>query len=152
MLLHGDKIEAENQDPSYDCQSCGACCINDPGAGPGYVSLHASDVQRIQRLGLPVVKTAGHLELGTVPYDGPGGDRICVAFEGTVGQRCSCTIYEEQPKRCRNFVIGGVLCRIARYLAGLGPQPREMRSSLRSLANLQEGTQQSLLGEQVVSR
>ncbi len=79
----------------------------------------------MQRLGLPVVKSGDRLELGTVPHTGPGGDRVCVAFSGGVGQRCSCTIWEEQPSACRNFVVGGPTCRLARYLAGLGPRPVE---------------------------
>jgi len=117
--------ETTTLDPGYDCPSCGACCISDPGAGTGYVGLHADDQRRMQRLGLPVIHSAGRVELGTVPYSGPGGERICVAFAGVVGKQCSCTIWEEQPSACRNFVVGGLSCRLARYLAGLGPKPVE---------------------------
>ncbi len=110
----------------YDCQTCGACCLGDPGAGPGYVELTADDQRRLKRLGLPLVHQAGdRVALGTVPYAGAGGNRVCVAFAGTVGDRCSCTIRAIQPQACQQFEVGSPLCRLARYHAGLGPSPQE---------------------------
>jgi Fe-S-cluster containining protein len=126
--------ELRNMQSGYDCQTCGACCISDPGARAGYVGLDTDDQHRMLQLGLPLVKSGGRMELGTVPYDGPGGERVCVAFAGTVGESCRCTIREDQPKACRSFVVGGLLCRLARHQAGLGPEPEEWRSRTRALA------------------
>jgi Fe-S-cluster containining protein len=139
-MIHADEKKTPNPDNPYDCQSCGACCLGDPGGGEGYVSLTAGDQQRLQRFGLPLVELRGQVTLGTVAHDGPGGDRICVAFAGTVGKDCSCTLYKDQPKACRNFEVGGALCQLARHLAGMGPAPEEYRALLRSLARHQERT------------
>jgi len=65
----------------------------------------------------------------TPPHAGPGGDRVCVAFADKVGRRCSCTIYEDRPRACQGFEIGGLWCRLARHAAGLGLWPQELRQA-----------------------
>ncbi len=133
-MIFADEKHLANADSEYDCQTCGACCVGDPGGGQGYVALTSKDQQVIKQLGLPMVKSGGRIELGTVPHDGPGGSRICVAFAGKVGEECACTIREDQPQQCRQLVVGGVMCRLARYLAGMGAPPEEMRELLSDLA------------------
>ena len=126
---------AGEKDPSgYDCQTCGACCVNS-NSGRGYVALSKKEAATARRLGLPVVADRkGDARLGAVPHDGSGGETVCVAFSGTVGGRCGCTIYGGRPKECRDFLPGSLKCRYARHEAGLGPEPEELTACLRAMA------------------
>jgi len=101
----------------YDCQTCGACCI-DYFRTPGYIQLTDEEAVRMRRLGLPVVTVLGQLELGTRPYDGVG-EVCCVAFVGAVGGECACSIHPDRPGACRRFEAGSEMCRCAREEAGL---------------------------------
>jgi Fe-S-cluster containining protein len=104
---------------NYDCRRCGACCLS-PDGGDGYVVLESEEPGRLRRLGLPVL-TKGHGEvcLGTVPHDGPGRGRACVALEGAAWFGCGCAVYEDRPARCRQFEMGSDLCRQVRLRVGL---------------------------------
>jgi Fe-S-cluster containining protein len=102
----------------YDCQACGACCVDYFGAA-GYIWLEPGEPQHFRRLGLPVVAWHGQQLLGTRPHDGPGGERCCTAFVGGVGGECGCAIYLERPAECRRFEVGGLGCQFARREAGL---------------------------------
>jgi Fe-S-cluster containining protein len=103
----------------YDCCRCGACCL--PGlATAGYVLLEAEEIGRLQARQLPLVTAAdGRVRLGTRPQEGRGGPCACVAFEGAAGFSCRCLIYEDRPRRCREFEMGSAACRLARLRAGL---------------------------------
>jgi Fe-S-cluster containining protein len=103
---------------SFDCQECGACCVDYFGTA-GYISLARDEPRRLRRLGLPVVSWHGQQLLGTRPHDGPVGKTCCVAFAGEVGKACTCTIYEDRPGECRRFEVGGPGCHFARREAGL---------------------------------
>jgi Fe-S-cluster containining protein len=108
---------------AYDCRRCGACCLS-PDGGDGYVVLEGDEPERLRRLGLPVVTNGrGEVCLGTVPHDGPGRGRTCVALDGSAGhpkgRGCGCTVYEDRPARCRQFEMGSDLCRQARLRVGL---------------------------------
>jgi Fe-S-cluster containining protein len=102
----------------YDCQQCGACCVDYFGT-EGYIQLSDDEAVRMRRLGLPVVNVFGQLELGTKDYDGPGGDTCCIAFVGKVGESCACAIHPERPHACRRFQAGSEGCKYARLEAGL---------------------------------
>jgi Fe-S-cluster containining protein len=102
----------------YDCQQCGACCVDVFGM-VGYVALTVLEAARMERLGLPVVNEGKESFLGTWRHAGPGGDRICAAFAGTVGEGCGCSIYPGRPGKCRQFEVGGINCLAARREAGL---------------------------------
>ena len=102
----------------YDCQQCGACCVDYFGT-EGYISLGPGEPQRLRRLGLPVVEWHGQVLLGTRPHAGPVGDRACAAFVGAVGGECGCAIYLDRPAECRRFVVGSLGCQFARREAGL---------------------------------
>jgi Fe-S-cluster containining protein len=111
----------------FDCQTCGACCISSFGERAGYVFLALDDVIRLGRVGLPLVAFGNDTLLGTVAYEGTGGERICAAFGGVVGGRCACSIYLDRPRPCRNFEPGSAGCRQARRDAGLGQEAAERR-------------------------
>jgi hypothetical protein len=97
------KAGAARRSAPLDCQTCGACCVSYLGDAKGYVTLTDNERRRVRRLGLPVVRRGEERRLGTVPYAGEGGERICAAFGGTVGEPCGCTIYPDRPRECRDF-------------------------------------------------
>jgi hypothetical protein len=72
----------------YDCQQCGACCVDSSG-NVGYVYLTILEAARMEKLGLPVVNEEEGNYLGSWRHDGPGGGRLCSALAGTVGEACS---------------------------------------------------------------
>src|SRR5262245_11107537 len=108
----------------HDCQTCGACCFS-RWTGEGYVRLYEPDLDRLRPLSLPVIyQTQGDGDppevipkLGTKVVE-PGG-RVCVAFEGRVGEACGCVIYPLRPGPCRRFEVGSSLCQEARQRMGL---------------------------------
>ena len=102
----------------YDCQQCGACCVDFFGT-EGYIQLSPPEAGRLRRLGLPVVTWHGQVLLGTRPHDGPGGETCCTAFAGAVGSACACSIHPDRPRACRDFEPGSAGCRFARESAGL---------------------------------
>ena len=113
----------------YDCQACGACgacCISPSGSRASYVSLTRSEGETMKRLGLPVVSgrrgitvVREFLELGVIPLPRGMGGKACVAFTGTVGGACSCSIYADRPQACCLFEPGSIQCLLARDEAGL---------------------------------
>lgn len=107
--------------PEYDCQTCGACCVQfGTEDGNAYVYLDRDEARRMGSLGLPVIRQAmGARCLGAAPNEGAGGRPACVAFVGNLGGQCGCTVYEERPSVCREFDVGGGLCLHARQQAGL---------------------------------
>ena len=107
--------------PVYDCQLCGACCVQQGlFDGTSYVYLDRQEAKRLRRMGLTVVQGAlGDSYLGCRSHAGAGGRPACVALEGKVGLRCGCSIYSERPSVCREFEVGEALCRAARERAGL---------------------------------
>jgi Fe-S-cluster containining protein len=98
---------------TYDCQACGACC------GPKfprshYVAILDGDADRLpedfrrehltfEERGLPVIATK----------DTDDGS-VCVALQGTVGKKVSCSIYKTRPQVCRDFAAGSEMCKAAR--------------------------------------
>jgi Fe-S-cluster containining protein len=110
---------------AYDCCRCGACCRS-PWTGEGHVRLYEPDIERMERLALPIViltqpgegDQLEEVPLLTTKRD-RDGLRICIAFAGDVGEACGCSIYEDRPFLCREFELGDTLCRQARQKAGL---------------------------------
>jgi Fe-S-cluster containining protein len=107
--------------PEYDCQACGACCVQQPPFdGRSYVFLDRQEAKEMRRLGLTVVQAAlGGSFLGCRTHAGAGGRPACVAFQGQVGGTCGCSIYADRPRVCRQFAVGEQDCREAREQAGL---------------------------------
>jgi Fe-S-cluster containining protein len=91
-----------------------------PYDGNAYVYLDKEEAHQMRTLGLPVVEAAmGGRCLGAVAHDGAGGRPACAAFTGRLGGPCGCFVYERRPSVCREYEVGGQLCREARELAGL---------------------------------
>jgi Fe-S-cluster containining protein len=96
-----------------------------PAGGDGYVRLFDIDLERLRGSDLPILRdelpwsdrTEEVFQLGIRLTD--AGRRICIAFEGEVGGRCGCGIYEQRPDACRKFEAGSSLCLEARRAAGL---------------------------------
>lgn len=109
------------RDLEYDCQTCGACCVQlGPYDGNNYVYLDPEESRRMRRLGLPVVPgVLGSQCLAAAPHPGAGGAPACVGFQGELGKQCGCSIYKDRPSVCREFEVGSDVCREARERAGL---------------------------------
>ncbi len=106
----------ERYEAALDCQTCGACCR---------AAYHSVEVQPRD----PVVKAqpsyvidrGNYLELRRT------GDRCAALHGGTVGgtvggtttTRYHCVIYDDRPKTCRDFALGGAHCLTARRRVGL---------------------------------
>lgn len=104
---------------AYDCQQCGACCVNqDSIPATGYVSLTPEESKYMKRLGLTVVQAEGISHLGT-RYRADQPYPVCVALRGAVSRSCQCAVYEHRPRNCRQFAVGSGLCQEARDKAGL---------------------------------
>ena len=111
----------ETAERTYDCQACGACCCNpDENRAERYVdyvevtrrSALAKHPQLIRRLTVLNATGERHLKL-------KGAEQRCVALDGTLGLRVSCTIYELRPAGCRAVVPGSRECRRDRRERGI---------------------------------
>jgi Fe-S-cluster containining protein len=135
MSNESPDVQERDGPAGYDCQQCGACCVSPFEEREGYVELSSADEARVRAVGLPVLTDReGFTQLGTVPFAGMGGERICSAFSGKVGGCCGCSIYPDRPQECRLFEPGSLRCEAARYEAGLGPDP--LADLLRRMAEL----------------
>jgi uncharacterized protein len=90
---------------SFDCQTCGACCAH-KWSWP-VLRRDRSDAVEIPkdmvRLDYPLMKTV---------------QNRCVALEGIVGREVACSIYQNRPRACAQFISGSPLCLEARKAAG----------------------------------
>jgi Fe-S-cluster containining protein len=105
---------------TYDCQRCGACCVNPPEnvdeGSTDYVEVETRDAimrrpELVRRF--LIVNAAGeaHLRL-----DGHGR---CQALRGRRGCKVSCAIYHVRPRACRRVQEGSELCKRYRRDHGL---------------------------------
>ena len=92
--------DLDERPEAFDCQSCGACCIE-----AGAVILGEDDdvpsvlVQHVANLRCMVTE---------------GTSFRCGALLGTVGQAVGCGIYGRRPEVCRSFDAGSDECLSAR--------------------------------------
>ena len=100
-----DEPACVRHEPALDCGDCAACCR---GAFDS-VTVSPRDLVRRARPDL-VVERGSYRELARA------GDR-CAALYGSGPYNCS--IYEERPRTCRDFEIGGRHCLTARKRLGL---------------------------------
>ena len=113
-------------DVQPDCTRCGACCVS-TWDSPTYVNLTDEDRSRLEaHLAASTVRKYVGFEdeprndyLSLTTKENRQGHVVCVALRGSVGGRCSCSIYEIRPKACRDFRQGSVSCVEAREEAGL---------------------------------
>ncbi|MBI3409873.1 MAG: YkgJ family cysteine cluster protein [Planctomycetes bacterium] len=107
---------------TYDCQSCGACCAS-PFDAEGYIPVQPDEEAHLSRLGLPVLEIVAAppedrlVLLGT--RINTQRRRVCAAFSGSIGSRCTCTIYQDRPTSCRQFEAGSAECLQARRASGI---------------------------------
>ena len=104
-----------------ECRSCGACCVsNGNGAdvlAHGYADLTDEDVAKMSphvRRQLHTFDLGDSTRYATAAKELASGDVGCQYLRGTPGERCSCSIYDTRPKICRDFRVGGEICRAAR--------------------------------------
>ena len=107
--------------PDAHCLACGACCA------AFRVDFHSADLATETNSGVPVGMT---VPLTATLVRMRGTDEApprCVALKGEVGDRVSCTIYEQRPGPCRDFApyapigMGDEACDRARRRYGLPP-------------------------------
>lgn len=98
--------------PAYtatlDCAACAACCRE---------AYHVLEVSRRD----PFARRHGHLltmQDARLTLPRPGGN--CPCLKGKAGA-WSCALYEERPRTCRDFAVGGPNCLEARRRVGLTP-------------------------------
>ncbi|HVF91968.1 MAG TPA: YkgJ family cysteine cluster protein [Blastocatellia bacterium] len=111
-----ESLFASEYPAAPDCLECGACCsyfhripvrLTDPTPRLlTWMVWEAGAVSGPKLLWLRREPQAGH----------------CVAFEGRVGERAFCAVYELRPDSCRAFEAGSDRCRAVRRLYGLEPR------------------------------
>lgn len=101
---------------TYDCQACGACCVNPPdnhGEGfPWWVEVEDGDtiMKRADLVAKLVIRDTNdvpHLRIAE-------GDGRCLALRGAIGRAVSCGIYHHRPSPCRRVQPGDANCLRAR--------------------------------------
>lgn len=111
----------ETAERTYDCQACGACCCNpDENRRERYAdyvelskrSALATHPRLLARLTVVNEKGERHMRLR-------GAEQRCVALDGALGVRVSCTIYDLRPSGCRAVVPGSKECRRDRRERGI---------------------------------
>jgi hypothetical protein len=95
-----------------DCFRCGACCHR----GFDVVEVAANEPFARRHPELIEVRNADRHVV-------PRPDGRCIALEGTgaLQQPYLCRHYDERPRSCRNFELGGDACLVARQRAEKGP-------------------------------
>ena len=113
-LVPGTRRRGGRSTAALDCRSCGACCAPEVRL-PFYVGLSAADLRRLSARFRDRNVARGSIltRLDT------GGNVVCVALHGTLGQRASCRIYPRRPGPCRRLTLGSRSCHKARRQAGL---------------------------------
>ncbi len=102
----------EHYEAALDCQTCGACCR------AAYHSVTVTSRDRVCRTHPELVVDRGtYLDLART-------DDHCTALTGgeADGERVAryhCTIYDDRPKTCRDFAVGGEHCLTARRRVAL---------------------------------
>jgi len=107
---------------SHPCMTCGACCAC------FRISFYWAESDLAIPEGMPHVLT-DHLQGHFLVMKGTSSPAPrCIALEGSIGGKVRCTIYEQRPTPCRNFVPSGEdgraennRCDMARGKWGLPP-------------------------------
>ncbi|MEY4641781.1 MAG: hypothetical protein RLZZ227_1775 [Pseudomonadota bacterium] len=108
----------EAQLTQQDCFRCGACCHR----GFDVVEVGASEIFARRHPDLIELRNA---QRRVVPR--PNGHCVALSGSGAAHEPYLCRHYDERPRSCRNFELGGDACLIARQRAGQAPilEPRE---------------------------
>lgn len=123
-----------------DCVTCGACCVSDYNA-VDYVHLTDFDLDQLtdedHRLLVYVEDGFGKPLCSIKTVTDSHGNCRCKALRGEVGDRVSCSIYEQRPTVCRQFSPGSSECSAAREQM-FGVSDGEGTCQTRIAANLNE--------------
>jgi Fe-S-cluster containining protein len=95
----------------FDCQSCGACCVNakeNIAEGVHHWVAIESNAVLWQRKDL-VKKLVCHDEEGR-PHLRLDLQHRCMALHGRIGDRVTCSIYNHRPQGCRKVQPGDREC------------------------------------------
>jgi hypothetical protein len=113
VLLHEEAM-------SESCQDCGACCAHYRvsfywGESDAHPGGHVP-----QALTIPITPYR-------IAMRGTERSPVrCVALEGEVGRKVSCSIYPQRSATCREFSAGTPECNKARAAYGLAPLPAQI--------------------------
>lgn len=103
---------------SFDCTKCGACCVNDSGAGSDtpWIPVTSAERRRLPAHSrkLAVLNRPWSGDYAIQTKHNADGDCVCACLEGSVGTSVRCAIYEQRPSLCREFSPGGWGCLEAR--------------------------------------
>ncbi|RWM24304.1 YkgJ family cysteine cluster protein [Mesorhizobium sp.] len=97
----------EGAQPTFDCQSCGACCSYS-AAWPRFSTEEDAELDRIPEALVAADQSGMRCEGGR-----------CAALRGEVGKGTACAIYDVRPHVCRACMPGGDDCLMARAAHGL---------------------------------
>ena len=102
----------------FDCMTCGACCAHEDPNSNVYVRLSEDDFaglpERVQRKHTEAAQKGIFLKTRKVD-----DKAVCRLLAGRIGQKCSCSIYDDRPAACRLFEVGSSQCLAARARVGL---------------------------------
>jgi hypothetical protein len=107
MFVAADERGCAKFEPPFKCEPCGACCR----AAYDSVTVAPRDLVRVRHPAL-VIERQGYRELARA------ADR-CAALDGPQGGPWHCRIYDDRPRTCREFALGGRHCLEARRRVGL---------------------------------
>ena len=104
----------------YDCQACGACCVNLPAnraTGVAYwVEIGSSDRLLARR---DLVRKHVAYDPSGRPHLRMAHDGSCLALRGQLGAKVECAIYHARPGPCRRVQPGDDACLRSRRAHGL---------------------------------
>jgi hypothetical protein len=97
-------------EPAPECATCGACCRE----AFDLIEVAARDPFQKKHKHLLVMRDHGRADLVR-----PGGRCPPLQGDGSEAAPFGCSLYEERPKGCRDFALGGASCLMARRRVGL---------------------------------
>ena len=96
---------------SYDCQRCGACCVNLPeNVAEGFSSWVEIEPDDVILADAELVRKLVVRDGDGVPHLRLAPDGRCLALRGGLGRRVKCDIYADRPSPCRRVQAGDELC------------------------------------------
>jgi len=116
--------------PLPDCTACGVCCRAPPNQmawadiyeddlarlTPYFIRKHVRRRTAFQMLVEELTLRPSYFTVDAIHTKGNHNGTVCVALRGTIGKRCSCSIYARRPDVCRNFEPGCPSCLRARRI------------------------------------
>src|SRR5690606_35220105 len=113
ILLDATQHACEYYEPKLtqqDCFRCGACCHR------GFDVVEVAANERFARLHADLIEVRSE-NRQVVPR--PDSHCVALAGNGSSEQPFLCRHYDERPRSCRQFEVGGDACLMARRRAGM---------------------------------